>query len=461
MYINLLYKFSMQKFKLFILAVVGTSLIATTLPGASSSTSSTLDNANVAMDYVFTDDGTNSTDVTDEAESNDNDAFEAFSSTDEDTQYLYLGSEEQFEQVFFLVERSIDVSASEDPEITWEYSTNNDWKTLRLNEDLADNFEDEDTYTIRFDAPSAWDDTEYEDENAYWIRGTMNGELEDGALIDQVSVLAFNLNVTVTDENGNALTTLEDDNFNLYETNDTKLYDFNNEGKGEYSFAINSEEDTSFLLVVDVENYMEYGIQINDLDVSGDSYKIQLTPQTGCLAPFTDIDFHWAQTAIKMLYCRGIIEGQDSSRFGVNDTVTRVEFLKMAMMNADVNTSKYEDRNIPFDDVDQDEWYYEYVAAAYALDAIDEDNEYNPEGDISRVEALTILVRMSGLEGDETSTRFTDVKASSWYAATVRLATDYDVVEGYPDKTFQPERKLSRAEAAVMIDNAYSAWYQN
>lgn len=450
----------MQKLKLFTLAIVGLSLFATTLPGVSSSTTSALSGANVDLEYIYTDDGTTATDVSDEAESNDNDAFEAFDSNDEDTQYLYLGSEDAFEQVIFLVEREVEVDADEDLDITWQYNDGDDWKTLSLDEDEVDTFDDEGTFSINFDAPSAWEQSEYEDEDAYWIRAEMEGTVDNGALIDQISAVIYNLSVTVTDENGNYLSSLDEDSFKLYDINDNTLYGWTSEGKGEYTFAVNTEDDDSFLFVVDVTDYTEYGIQINDLDEEVQSYKIQLTLQTGCSIPFLDLEYHWAQTAVRDLYCRGIVEG-DGTYFEVNDTVTRVEFLKMAMMNGDINTAKYTSFDVPFGDVDEDEWYYEYVAAAYKLDVIDEDDEYYPEGDISRVEALTILVRLAGLEGDETSTRFSDVKASAWYAATVRLATDYDVVQGYLDKTFQPDRKLSRGESAVMIDNAYNAWYQN
>lgn len=450
----------MKKFKSFILAVVGISLIATTLPGARSSSTSALDGANVDLDYVFIDDGEDATNVSNEAEDNDEEGFEAFDSTEEDTQYLYLGGEAPFEQVAFLIERGLEVDEDENVEVDWEYSDGDDWKNLSLDEDEVDEFEEKGTKMISFNAPSSWDESEVEDKEAYWIRATLDGNVENGVLINQISALAYNLSVTVTDENGNAFVDLEKRNFDIYDTNDDTIYAWSNEGNGEYKFAVNTTDDDSFFISVDVENYMDYAIQIIDLEQELKSYKIQLTLQTGCINSFSDLDNHWAQTAVDVLYCRGIVEGDTKNHYGVNDDVSRVEFLKMAMMNADINTSKYVNRSIPFEDVDEDEWYYEYVAAAYALDAIDEDDQYNPEGDISRVEALTILVRMSGLEGDETATRFTDVKSSAWYAATVRLATDYNVVEGYPDKTFQPSRILSRAEAAVMVTNAYNAWYQ-
>lgn len=450
----------MKKLKFLVLVMVAAGLLTNSLAGVRSSTDSTLNEANVEFKYVFTD-GAEAKDVSDDAEDNDGETFTAFDDSDEDTQYLYLGSEDKFNEALFLIEDAMEVDSDEDLDITWEYSTSSEWRTLDLDRDDVDEFDNEGTFKLEFDEPSAWRETEVEDKEAYWIRVKVEGEVEDGVTIDQISGVAYNITVTVTDQNGNYLSDLDEDNFRLYDISDDTIYDWSNNGKGEYTFAVNNENDDNFLFVVDVDNYREYGINVIEFSGEALDYKIQLTLETGCNIPFADLNNHWAQTAVQNLYCRGILEGKSGNYYGVNATVSRVEFLKMAMMNADINTSRYENSSIPFDDVDEDEWYYEYVAAAYKMDVIDSDDEYNPEDEISRVEALTILVRMTGLEGDKTATRFSDVKSSAWYAATVRLATDYGVVEGYPDGTFQPARELSRAEAAVMVDNAYSAWYQN
>jgi hypothetical protein len=215
--------------------------------------------------------------------------------------------------------------------------------------------------------------------------------------------------------------------------------------------------DTDYMLAVSAEGYLDQAFNINDIDTDTQSFKVQLTPDTGCNTPFSDISFHWAKTAITDLYCRGIIEGEEGN-YMVNHTITRAEFLKMAIMNASIDTTKYDSYSVPFGDVEEDEWFYEYVATAYRLDAIDEDDHYYPNSPISRVEAITLLVRLAGMEGDNSSTKFSDISSRDWYAAMVRLATDYDVVEGYPDGTFKPTRNLSRAEAAVMVNNAYRAW---
>lgn len=465
----------MKKLKLFILTVMGLSLFAQTLPSVNSSTNTEVINgSNADLDYVYTENG-DEHNVSDEAEDNDGSSFIAFGEEDDDSQYLYIGSSAQFNDLQFIIEDGLetedsnddededednDDEDSEDVDLTWQYNDGDSWKTLDIDEDETENFTKIGTLSMSFDVPSDWEVSDYQDDEAFWIRARMDDDLTEGVEIEQISATIFNVEVTVTDQNGNYFTNLDSSNFKLGNATDTKIYGWDEVGAGKYQLALQTEaSDVDYTLIVEVDSYSDYAIQIDDVDTDVQSFKIQLSLSTGCNAPFVDIDFHWGQTAITNLYCRGIVEG-DSNSFMVNHTVTRVEFLKMAIMNADLDTKKYDSYDVPYRDVDEDDWYYEYVATAYRLDIIDSADQYFPNGEITRVEALTILIRLAGVDSSYTSTRFSDVASSDWFASTVRAATDYEVVEGYPDGTFQPGRNLSRSEAAVMVDNAYNTWYQ-
>lgn len=472
----------MKKLKLFILVAMGFTLFAQTLPSATSSTNTeVITGSNADLDYVYTENG-DQHDVSNEAEENDGSRFTAFGEENDDSQYLYLGSESQFSELQFIIEDGLEVADDDDDEdedsdndnddededdedadvdLTWQYNDGDSWQELDIDEDETENFSKIGTLSMSFDVPSSWEVSEYDGNDAFWIRARMDDDLSEGAEIEQISATIFNVEVTVTDENGNYFTNLESSNFKLGNATDTQIYGVDDIGSGKYQLALQTEaSDLDYTLIVEVDAYDDYAINIDDVDTDVQSFKIQLSLNTGCDAPFVDVDFHWGQTAITNLYCRGIIEGEGTS-YMVNHAVTRVEFLKMAIMNADLDTSKYDSYDVPYRDVEEDEWYYEYVATAYKLEIIDSDGEYYPDGEISRVEALTILIRLAGVESSYTSTKFSDVESTDWFASIVRSATDYEVVEGYTDNTFKPGRNLTRAEAAVMVDNAYYAWYQN
>ena len=69
---------------------------------------------------------------------------------------------------------------------------------------------------------------------------------------------------------------------------------------------------------------------------------------------FTDIQGHWAQTAIQDAIQRGYVDGYPDKRFLPNKQVTRAEFIKMAVSAMDIEV----------DSLSSGSWYAPYVAAA-------------------------------------------------------------------------------------------------
>lgn len=425
----------------------------------SASNNHVLSGTNADFGSVYTE-GDEVYNMTSEASENDRDTFKAFPDK-EDGQYLYLGMETVFDQISFDIEgtaRAYD--NQEDPEFTWQYFDGNSWEDLDLDKDTTDNFSKISSGLVSFEIPSDWEMTDYEGEDAYWVRIRLDNELKDSPIFGQISARAYNLKVTVQNDAGENFVSLSKDNFILANGSDNKIYGFVNLGSGDYLLATQSEDfDVTYTLVVMVDSYLDSGMA---LDVMGNDLmevSYSLSYNRGCDTPYTDIDYHWSQSAIRELYCRGVVEEWDADTFGLNRTVTRAEFLKMALLNSDVDTKRYKGREVPFDDVDEDEWYAEYVSAAYQLAYIDGDDQYNPDDRIERSEAVTLLIRMAGVESNTSVTIYKDVERSDWFASAIRSATDYGVVEGYTDLTFKPGNDISRAEAAVMINNAFYAWY--
>ncbi|MBP1924339.1 hypothetical protein J2Z76_000192 [Sedimentibacter acidaminivorans] len=80
---------------------------------------------------------------------------------------------------------------------------------------------------------------------------------------------------------------------------------------------------------------------------------------------------------------------------------------------------------------------------------------FNPNSDITRAEFATILVRGLGLMSSETNEIvFQDVNKIDWYYNSVSIAYEYGIVTGTGDKNFNPNNKMTREEAMVMIARA-------
>lgn len=95
----------------------------------------------------------------------------------------------------------------------------------------------------------------------------------------------------------------------------------------------------------------------------------------------------------------------------------------------------------------------EDMASRLVVNGID-DTRYNPNASITRAEFAAMIVRGLGLAEEEGTDQFTDVKSADWFSGAVQKAVEYDLVKGYEDGTFAPNKTITREEALTMISRA-------
>lgn len=87
------------------------------------------------------------------------------------------------------------------------------------------------------------------------------------------------------------------------------------------------------------------------------------------------------------------------------------------------------------------------------------DGMFRPEKTISRaafVKLVTLSVfSESEIESCKTSKKFSDVPSESWFAPYVCMAVEHNIASGFPDGMFHPEKTVAFAGAAKMIVNAF------
>lgn len=220
----------------------------------------------------------------------------------------------------------------------------------------------------------------------------------------------------------------------------------------------------------DVEVCVDFNDNIDETDEDDncreeDEDELEEDPSNGdSCGDFVDIGNHWGEEYICNLFDRDVVEGYSNYYFKPNDDVSRAEFLKMALLGADLNP--YDVDTEYYSDVDDDSWYYEYVTYASKKDYVEGygDGSFRPNDDISRAEAIAILLRIAGEEDyeyDSGDIDFNDVETYDWFAWAVVLADELDIVDGYSNGLFGPANDLSRAEAAKIIDLAYEEFYND
>ena len=112
----------------------------------------------------------------------------------------------------------------------------------------------------------------------------------------------------------------------------------------------------------------------------------------------------------------------------------------------------------PFDDVSNGSWYAPYVYILYQnhlVAGIDEDH-FGPSMPLTRAQMVVFLEKDADaqtLESYRERHIFSDVKPESWYAPYIHYAYEHGLASGYSDGTFDPNRPVSRAEAAVFLNS--------
>lgn len=104
-----------------------------------------------------------------------------------------------------------------------------------------------------------------------------------------------------------------------------------------------------------------------------------------------------------------------------------------------------------YTDVASDAWYNTAVSTMTKAGIVDgyPDGTFGPDAPITRAEMAKIISLFAKL--DKSESRFSDI-AGHWAEAYIRLAAGNGWIAGYPDGTFGPQRNITRAETATMIN---------
>lgn len=174
--------------------------------------------------------------------------------------------------------------------------------------------------------------------------------------------------------------------------------------------------------------------------------------QTGVFADLGEAK--WAEESILALYEKNIVRG-DGNNFYPNNKVTRAEFLKMVVLFFELEK---EDATLNFNDVKENDWYYDYVLTAYSNGVVNgiNDEEFNPNGFISRQDMAVIFYRAAICAGktfENGEMAFLDEENISSYAKqAVAALSKKGIINGYDNK-FHPTDSTTRAQAAQILYN--------
>ena len=158
----------------------------------------------------------------------------------------------------------------------------------------------------------------------------------------------------------------------------------------------------------------------------------------------------WYAPFVLQLVEEEIINGYPDGTFRPDGEVTRAEFAKMVANYAPKVT---ETKEVSFSDVKEGDWYYEAVTYMAANGYINgyPDSTFKPDDKISRAEVCTILTNIYGDLTATTEASFTDVTSDKWFYKAVMNLANAGYVNGMGNGIFAPDDNTTRAQAVKFI----------
>lgn len=183
---------------------------------------------------------------------------------------------------------------------------------------------------------------------------------------------------------------------------------------------------------------------------------------------FKDIkDTYWANDAINSLVNTGIFNGYPNGTFGPEDSMTREQFAAILFKAFELETTNVSGST--FKDVEPTRWSYGYIEAAkpYLTGYFPPSGKpsFDPNGIATREDVAVALVSVLNLNqvetGDPSDLDFKDTEeVSPKLRDEIALAVKYDLIKGFPDNTFRPDKPITRAQAASLIYKVLKSTYQ-
>jgi len=179
---------------------------------------------------------------------------------------------------------------------------------------------------------------------------------------------------------------------------------------------------------------------------------------------FTDTAGHWAEDAAQELGARMIFQGTDGGKFEPNRAMSRAEFSAVIVRALGLKTTSPENRDLPFSDVREQDWFSEAVRTAYArgLIAGTDSGLFRPADPVTREQAMVIMAKAMAITGLADNVQaasdgrlpegYRDADlVSAWARNSVALALRAGIVTGRDHAELAPQAVITRAEAVIMV----------
>lgn len=185
--------------------------------------------------------------------------------------------------------------------------------------------------------------------------------------------------------------------------------------------------------------------------------KIGEANKAGIKNELNDSKGHWAEKTIDTYVKLNFIRGYTNGQFKPNANITRAEFASLISRVFNLNAATGQSANMSDISSHWAKEAIEQLAGAGVLGGYS-DGTFRPNQAISREEIVVILsriVNLNSMNQDDSKGNFTDLSTANSYATqAIKSAAKAGIVSGRNDGEFDPHGNTTRAEALTIIQNA-------
>lgn len=172
---------------------------------------------------------------------------------------------------------------------------------------------------------------------------------------------------------------------------------------------------------------------------------------------FFDTQSHWAGSTIHHLAARDIVHGRSAEIYAPDAPVTRAEFATLLTNVLDLGEEArlLQGGSSSFRDVNPGFWGKGSLEICFELQIMvpDSRGQCYPNRNITRAEAAVMVSKALRLAVND-ELNFADAdRIPAWAVNGVSAVCESGIMRGFPDNTFRPQNNLTRAEAAVIVEN--------
>ena len=153
---------------------------------------------------------------------------------------------------------------------------------------------------------------------------------------------------------------------------------------------------------------------------------------------------------IVYLTSNGYINGYEDGTFKPSQNLSRSHAAVLISRALNLDLSNVTDPG--FTDVPKTHPYYKEIAAVANARIVGgkENNQYDPQGTLTRAQMAAILTNAYKLTGTS-AISFSDVKTSYWAHQAISTLTYNKITTGYEDGTFKPSLPVTRMHFSVFL----------